>query len=102
MSKEKNNKQEKNLFNVFSNMTKKTVSSIKTISNNIKANSEKTKINEKILEHKYNIGKLIYDNEIEINDGVVISNVNSISRLIKEIEEYGGKRNGKKEKELAW
>jgi hypothetical protein len=57
----------------------------------------KNKINEievKIKEHKYNIGKYIYDNEIEIDDGVIISKINTIDRLVDELAELEGKTNG--------
>lgn len=55
------------------------------------------KIKEKekhIEEHKYNIGKLIYDNDIEINDNFIISNINTIDRLEQEISAIGEKENG--------
>lgn len=59
-----------------------------------KIKSNNKEIDNKILEHKYNIGRFIYDNEIEIDDGIVISTINSIDRLIDEIEELEGNKNG--------
>lgn len=59
-----------------------------------KIKSNNKEIDKKILEHKYNIGKYIYDNEIEIDDGIIISTINTIDRLIDEIKELEGNKNG--------
>ena len=56
--------------------------------------SKNNEIDAKILEHKYNIGKYIYDNGLEIDDGIVISTINTIDRLVDEITELEGKKNG--------
>lgn len=59
-----------------------------------KQNTKTSEIKKRIEEHKYNIGKMIYDNEIEVDNGFVVSNINSIDRLIEEINQLGGKSNG--------
>lgn len=51
----------------------------------------------KIMEYKYNIGKYIYDNELEVDDGVIISTINTIDRLVDEITELEGKSNDEEE-----
>ena len=56
--------------------------------------SKNSEIDAQIAEHKYNIGKYIYDNELEIDDGVIISTINTIDRLVDEITKLEGNNNG--------
>ena len=84
----------KSIFKTAENLAGKGVKLGKDTINNAKIDSEITKLKDKILEHQYNIGKLIYDNEIDVDDGFIISNVNSIDRLVEELEKLEGKNNG--------
>lgn len=84
----------KGLFGIASNVAKSVLDNAKKVTDDVNTNMEIKKIKDKILEHKYNIGKYIYDHELEVDDGVVISNINSIDRLVEEIEKLEGKKNG--------
>ena len=84
----------RSIFKTAENLADKGVKFGKDTINNAKIDSEISKLKDKILEHQYNIGKLIYDNEIDVDDGFVISNVNSIDRLVEELKKLEGSKNG--------
>ena len=78
----------------ISNTTKKAMEVGTDIAEKQRIKNKNKEIDLKIIEHKYNIGKYIYDNELEIDDGIVISTINTIDRLVDEINELEGKKNG--------
>ena len=99
----KDNKEKNNIFgNVVNTLKTATKASADAIGKGIKVTTTTTsyileaqriksnnkEIDKKVLEHKYNIGKYIYDNEIEIDDGIIISTINTIDRLIDEIKDF--------------
>lgn len=74
--------------------TKKAIDVGSNIAEKQRIKNKNKEIDAKVVEHKYNIGKYIYDNELEIDDGIVISTINTIDRLVEEITELEGKKNG--------
>lgn len=74
--------------------TKKAIETGSDIAEKQRISNKNKEIDAKILEHKYNIGKYIYDNELDVDDGIVISTINTIDRLVDEITELEGKKDG--------
>lgn len=74
--------------------TKKAIKIGSDIAEKQRISNKNKEIDAKILEHKYNIGKYIYDNELDVDDGIVISTINTIDRLVDEITELEGKKDG--------
>ena len=74
--------------------TKKAIEIGSDIAEKQRISNKNKEIDAKILEHKYNIGKYIYDNELDVDDGIVISTINTIDRLVDEITELEGKKDG--------
>lgn len=71
------------LFKTVSNISDKS----KQLINDVKANAEIDKITKRQDEHKYNIGEMVLEKGIYVDDKLISSNLKSIKKMIGELED---------------